>query len=128
MDFEKYIRRANDEIAVVVQIEHRDAVTNIEDILKVEGIDGVFIGPYDLTGSIGFPGELESPQVQKSIIRVLDTCKKYRKSAGIHIVKPSKEALKEALSRGFTFIALSIDTLLIDSACRELLNINQNSR
>ena len=121
IDFQSYVKIANDEIAVVVQIEHKDAIANIHDILKVDGVDGVFIGPYDLSGSMGIVGQLEHHRIKQSITQILKACKKYGKFAGLHVVKPSVVLVKQAIKQGFTFIALSIDTLFIDDGCRKIL-------
>src|SRR5918995_2956478 len=60
-DFDEYVKRANDDTLLMVIIEHKDAVANIEEILSVPGIDGTFIGPYDLSMSLGIPGQLDHP-------------------------------------------------------------------
>lgn len=69
--FEEYKKWVNEELV----IEHIDAVNNIDEILKVEGIDGTIIGPYDLSGSMGCPGEFEREDVKVAVQRVLDRCK-----------------------------------------------------
>ena len=63
INFDAYVTNANADTLLLVQIEHRDAVENIEQILSVTGIDGVFIGPYDLSLSLGIPGRLNHPNI-----------------------------------------------------------------
>ena len=70
------MKRANDEIAVIVQIEHIEAVQNIDAILDVPGIDGVFVGPFDMSGSMDLPGQINHPQVQEAIKKVIKACEK----------------------------------------------------
>jgi len=66
-NFAEYMDSANDRIAVIIQAEHIDAVNNIDDIVKVDGIDAVFIGPYDLSASMGRMGEVDHPEVVEAI-------------------------------------------------------------
>lgn len=120
-DFDTYIQEANENIFVVAQIEHIEGVRNIEAILAVEGIDGVFVGPYDLSGSMRIPGKLDDPQVEEALQKVLRACKKAGKSAGLHVVAPEPERIAAALNKGFTFLALSVDALFMDRCARECL-------
>ena len=69
------MQNANDDTAVIVQAEHRDAVANIEAIVTVDGVDGVLIGPYDLSASLGLPGVVDHPDVKGAIERVRMACK-----------------------------------------------------
>ena len=69
-NFKNTVATANDEIAVIIQIEHIDAVKNIEEIVKVPGIDCLFVGPYDLSASIGKTGLTTDPEVQNAINQV----------------------------------------------------------
>ena len=112
-DFDEYAAAANDNIAVIVMIESIRGVKNIEDILAVDGVDGVFLGPYDLIGSCGVPGQTSYPDVTSGCSRVVEACRNAGKAAGIHLVIPTEEAVSQALSDGFTFIALGVDTVFM---------------
>lgn len=125
-DFDTYIKEANDNIFVVAQIEHIDGVKNIDAILQVKGIDGVFIGPYDLSGSMNIPGQLDDPRVGEALQKVLDACKAAGKSSGLHVVAPDPARIVDALNKGFTFLALSVDALFMDSRARECLREARN--
>jgi len=117
-DFDDYVRRANDDIAVVVMIESKQAVENIDAILAVDGVDGVFIGPYDMSGSYGIPGETSDPIVQEACRKVIDACARAKKSAGLHVVFATPDAIRKAIADGFTFICLGVDGLFMDQAAR----------
>jgi 2-dehydro-3-deoxyglucarate aldolase len=111
--FDEYAKKANDDILVIVQIEHIEAIRNIDSILAVDGVDGAFIGPYDLSGSMGLTGQLYHPDVLAACDKTLKACKKCNKAAGIHVVPVEPERIKKFTSEGFTFIAASIDTVFI---------------
>lgn len=120
--FADYMARANDESLVIVQIEHVDAVHNIDEILSVPGIDGTFIGPYDLSSSMGFPGELRHPDVLAAMRRVLDASLRHGVAPGIHLVHPdtARDDLRERVAEGYSFVALGSDILLLGDASRAL--------
>lgn len=117
--FEEYKSSINQESLVIVQIEHKEAVENIPEIVSVPGVDGVMIGPYDISASLGVIGELDHPLVTQAQEKVLSAAKAANKAAGIHVVYPSLEAVKSRMNEGFRFIAYSTDAILLDSKCRE---------
>lgn len=115
-DFDEYVKSANSSISVVVMIESKEAVEKIDEILSVEGVDGVFIGPYDLSGSYGVTGQTSHPVILEAKRKILKACKAKGKTAGIHIVYPDEDNVKDAINSGFTFIALGVDTVFLRSA------------
>ncbi len=121
IDFDKYAKTANENIAVVVMIESKQAVENIDDILGVEGVDGVFIGPYDMSGSYGVVGKTSHAIIQDACKKVVDACKKHGKAAGMHLVKPTPETIRKTVSDGFTFIALGVDMVFLNDAASNAL-------
>jgi 2-keto-3-deoxy-L-rhamnonate aldolase RhmA len=127
-DFDRYAREANDEVAVVVMIESKEAVENIDAILSVDGVDGVFIGPYDLSGSYGIVGRTGDPIIKEACARVVEACRAARKSAGLHVVLPTPDSVQKALSDGFTFIGLGVDTVFLDQGARAALEMAGLSR
>ncbi|WP_420385983.1 HpcH/HpaI aldolase family protein [Roseivirga sp.] len=74
LSFQEYIEKANESTMVVIQIEHFEGVNQIHNILSVEGIDVVFIGPYDLSASLGLAGQVDHPQVREAIEKVEQAC------------------------------------------------------
>ena len=92
-DFQNYIKSWNDSSIFMIQIESIEAVNNIEELLQLENLDGVMIGPYDISGSLGVPGQLDHPLVIDASKKVIDACFKFNKSCGTQIADVSKESL-----------------------------------
>jgi 2-keto-3-deoxy-L-rhamnonate aldolase RhmA len=118
VDFATDAESANDETAVIVMIESKEGVENIEDIVAVEGVDAVFIGPYDLSGSYGIPGQIQDPVVRDACRRVIQACERAAKSVGLLIVRPTPEVVRQAVDDGFTLICVGLDTVFIDQGAR----------
>lgn len=120
--FAEYVANANDSTLLIVQIEHREAVRNIDEILGVPGIDGTFIGPYDLSMSMGLPGQLDQPDVVAAMRRVLEATRAHGLAPGIHLVHPDRAAksIARVQSEGYQFIALGTDILFLGDSCRAL--------
>lgn len=120
--FEQYKQWLQDESVIVVQIEHIDAVNNLEDILSVDGIDGFIVGPYDLSGSLGVPGQFDYPEVKKALDRIKEVSKDLDANSGFHVVTSDIEPLKQKIDEGYRFIAHSLDILFLGDSCRNSLN------
>ncbi len=118
VNFQEYVDSANDEIAVIIQIEHIDAVARIEEIAKVPGIDCVFVGPYDLSASMGKTGQVNDPEVQAAISRVRDCVA--RADIPLGAFGATADTIQPYIESGYTLLAVGIDTLLIGSAARKI--------
>ena len=119
-DFTRYVTDANDDIALIVQIENSRAVGAIESIVAVPGIDAVFVGPYDLSGSMGKLGEVDDEEVQAAISHVGTCAARASMASGIFVA--TAEAAADAISRGFRLIAVSMDAMLLAGAGRDLVS------
>lgn len=119
LSFREYVESANERVAVIVQAEHRAAVDCIEQIVQVEGIDAVQLGPYDLAASMGKMGRVDDPDVVAAIDHVIRTCQ----GAGIPVgwFAVSAEAARPYIDRGCTLITAGVDTLLLAGAARQTL-------
>ena len=104
-------------------IESRQGVENIDEILNTEGLDGVFIGPYDMSASYGVTGDTSNELVTEGCDRVLEACKIHGKIAGIHIVKPDEKVINENIEKGFQFIAVGIDTLFLRNGFQDSVSM-----
>lgn len=112
--FENYKREACEPI-VVGMIESHRGVANLEKILECKTLDAIFIGPYDLSASLGMLGQFSSSKFKEVIDSIITKCKNYNVPVGIHVVDPSSEVLAELISAGFTFIAYSIDAVFLST-------------
>jgi len=116
--FQEYVSNANEDTVVVVQAEHIEAVNNMEAIVQVPGVDAVLVGPYDLSASLGRLGEVAHPDVFAAIERVTQICRAAQMPLGIFGM--TAEAVRPYIERGYTLLAVSIDTVLLGTAARQL--------
>ena len=119
-DFEGYKQWNDKNSIVIVQVEHILAVENLEEILSVPEVDGFIIGPYDLSGSLGVPGEFENPEVLDALKRVKEISEKKNALSGFHVIPPTDEAFQEKVDEGYKFIAHSLDILFLGNSCRNM--------
>ena len=118
LNFDTYIHENNQTSIVVIQIEHKDALENLDAILAVPGIDAIIIGPYDLSGSMGIPGKFDDPAFSSAVTQIINKVKRSPVALGIHIVHPSEQDINERIRQGFTFIAYGMDTIFLQNgAC-----------
>jgi 2-dehydro-3-deoxyglucarate aldolase len=117
--FSEYQRWNQENSVVIAQIEHIDAVKNIEEILLTEGIDGIMVGPYDLSASMGYPGEYDREDVKEALEIVKKACRNFNKPLGFHVIKSEAQFLQEKIEEGYTFLAFSIDFFFLGDRVRE---------
>lgn len=117
--FQEYVERANDDVLVVVQAEHKDAVDSIEGLVRVPGVDCVFLGPYDLSASYGKTGQLDDPEIVAAIARVESVCKSNNMPLGFFGL--NAEAVQPYIERGFSLICAGLDTVMLGSAAGRIL-------
>ena len=85
--------------------------------VSVDGVNGYIVGPYDLSASMGIPGEFDHEDFLKAMAEVKTVSKKLNASGGIHIIEPDPSELRQKISEGFTFIAYSLDIRMLGAAC-----------
>jgi 2-dehydro-3-deoxyglucarate aldolase/4-hydroxy-2-oxoheptanedioate aldolase len=108
---------ANRDLAAVVQIESEEAVHGVDAIAAVEGVDALFVGPSDLSHSLGVPGELEAPVFTDALNRVLEAAQAHDLAAGI--LAPTPERALAFMEQGFTLMVLSADVNMLAAAARD---------
>jgi len=120
MALSEYLERANRTVAVIIQIEHIEAVHHLDDILAVPGIDCVFVGPLDLSGSLGLLGQMTHPEVQAATGAVVSRAQAAGMPLGLFVA--DGRAARDAAGRGFNFIAMSTDGIYLWTAARAALD------
>ncbi|MCA9034008.1 MAG: 2,4-dihydroxyhept-2-ene-1,7-dioic acid aldolase [Planctomycetaceae bacterium] len=116
--FNEYIESANRETVVVVQAEHKSAVECIEETVRVPGIDGVLLGPYDLSASMDRMGQINHPDVVAAIDRVTDACRSSRVPLGYFGV--TAEAVSPYIEKGYSLIVAGVDVLFLGQSARKM--------
>ncbi len=114
-----YLRTANARILVGVQIETKEGVENVESIAEVAGVDLLFVGPQDLTLSLGLLDDRRNPRVHEAMRRVVDACERHGKIPGTLIVDPEEK--RAALDLGFRFISLASDVRFLLQGAKSYL-------
>ncbi len=103
---------------LVPQIESREAVDRIDEILAIPDVDAFLVGPYDLSASLGVTGQFSHPDYVRALTRVREAGDRHGKPAGIHVVEPDPAQLRQRVAEGFRLIAYSVDFRMIDAASR----------
>lgn len=119
--FDEHLAK-NRSLEIIVQIEHIDAVRDLEEILHIDNLAGVFVGPYDLSGSMGIPGEFEHPMMTEALARITETTLRLGKILGLHVIPPDFIQVKQKGELGYNFIAFSVDTFFMGQKVRECLS------
>lgn len=112
-DFSDYVKTWNETSSLLIQIETVQGVENVEKIIASDWVDGVMVGPYDLSGSLGIPGQIDHPRVRRACRHVVAACAKAGKSCGTHLVEADAPSVRRAFSSGFNFVILSSDIFLL---------------
>lgn len=126
--FNEYKKWIDEEVVIIAQIEHIEAVRNIEEIITTEGIDGTIVGPYDLSASMGVSGEFEREDVKNAIKRVETACKKQNFPYGFHVIESDPAKLQQRIDEGCTFLAYSLDFFFLGDSAREGMRTIKNEK
>lgn len=125
--FQSYQSWVKDQVVVIAQIEHIEAVNNLEEILNTPGIDGIIVGPYDLSASMGYPGEYDRPDIKEALARIDEITLRLKKPLGFHIVDSDYRKVKEKIEKGYTFLAYSLDFFFLGDKAREGMDLLKKS-
>jgi 2-keto-3-deoxy-L-rhamnonate aldolase RhmA len=121
LNFADYIASANEQMVIVLQIEHKDGVANVDEILEVPGIDALFIGPYDLSGSMGILGQVSDARVVAAIDKVRAACAAANMPLGIFCA--TAERASAAIRTGARLIAVGTDLSHMANSARTTLEV-----
>lgn len=124
--FNEYLDWQKEGPIVIAQIENIGAIKNLKDIFSEDGLDGFLIGPYDLSCSMGIPGEFSNPKFIDTVNFILDIGKKSGIAVGTHIVEPDLDLLKQSIDKGYSFIAYSVDIRMLSDAAIQARKLIKN--
>jgi len=111
--FEKYNEEAQKPL-LIAMVESARAVENLKEILAVEGLDAILIGPYDLSSSMGLKAEFDSPDFISAMDRINNSCRKANIPCGVHVVSPNIKEIERLIKEGYLFIPYSIDAVFLN--------------
>lgn len=113
-DFDNYLQKWNDTSVYIAQIENIEGLENIDQILETENLDGVMIGPYDMSGSLGVPGQTQHPRVLEAEQTIIDACLRSNKSCGTQLAQFTSSNVQKAIDKGYNFIFASSDLFILN--------------
>lgn len=116
---QEYLAQANQESLMIAQVEGTAALQQLAEIISCPGLDAIFVGPYDLSQSLGVPGQVEHPSVQAALRQIAEVAGQSGKPFGTFA--GNGQAVSAAQALGYSFLAISIDTLLISQAMHSLV-------
>lgn len=112
-EFDAYVRAWNARSVVILQIESVEGVENVDRLIAPKAVDGIMVGPYDISGSLGVPGQLAHPRVTAACRRVIERCRRLGKACGTQVVEPTPERVEAAFREGYTFVVLASDVFIL---------------
>ena len=112
-DFEEYIKNWNDTSTLMLQVESIKGVDNIERLLAFDEVDGVMIGPLDISGSLGVPGQTTHPLVIEASLKVIEACKRHGKSCGTQVADANPESVQSLFDLGYNYAILGSDLFVL---------------
>ena len=124
MDKFKYFESANKETMIIAHIEGIQGIDNLDEILSVSGIDVIFIGPYDLSQSLGIPGEVSHPLVIEKMKEVVSKCKRNKVAVGTFA--DDVETAKSWVSLGVQYMSFSVDVGILYNASKNIISKLKN--
>jgi len=125
--FENYLKTHTEEVVLILQVEHVDALKDLEKMAQLPEVDGFIVGPYDLSASLGIPGNFEHQTFKDALVEIESKVKKNKKALGVHVIQPEHTQVLEKNKKGYNFIAFSLDFLLLGTKLRAELESIKNS-
>jgi len=119
--FGKHIETYSEEAQaplVVAMIENVNALEEMDEILQVEGLDAILVGPYDLSASMNLTGKFESAEFKDAMNRIVTLCNKHKIPCGVHVVQPDAVMLQKRIEEGYRFLAYSIDSVFLNASVK----------
>jgi 2-keto-3-deoxy-L-rhamnonate aldolase RhmA len=120
LDFDDYIEKWNESSIVLLQVESIEGVKNIEKLLKNDSVDGVMIGPLDIAGSLGVPGDVWHPSVIDATRKVIEACRNSGRSCGFQLADISHDHVERLFGLGYNFVILGSDLFVLTDWVRKM--------
>jgi 2-dehydro-3-deoxyglucarate aldolase len=127
-DFDRYIRNWNDTSSFIIQVESITAVENIDKLLDFDEVDGVMVGPYDISGSLGVPGETSHPKVIEASLKVIAACERAGKSCGTQVADATPASVKALFDLGHTYAILGSDLFVLWKWAEQMQSLMKSMR
>ena len=121
--FDDYKNYVKDNIVIIAQIEHINGVNNLDKILSTNGFDGIIIGPYDLSASMGYPGDYNRKEVKLAINKIEKLTQNSSKSLGFHVIESDHSFTIKKINKGYNFVAFSIDFFFLGDMARKQMKL-----
>ena len=125
--FNDYYSWQKNNLVIIAQIENISSIENLDEIFGSNKIDAYFIGPYDLSASMNIPGDFNNKKFINVINLIKDKANKYNITHGIHVINPDINEIKSKIRQKYTFIACSLDTVIIKNKCEEIKDLKKIS-
>lgn len=119
--FEKYRESHQKNLKLVIQVEHFEAIDNLTEMINNEQVYATLIGPFDLSGSLGVPGNFNDKSVQECLTKYEKILRESSVKLGYHIIRPDETNILEKVSQGYNFIGLGLDTLILADSVKKLV-------
>ncbi|XXK21848.1 HpcH/HpaI aldolase family protein [Arenicellales bacterium nBUS_48] len=114
--FNKYFYESRERLILIAQIEHCDALQNLEEIFGSGLVDGYIVGPYDLSCSLGVPGDFEHPDMLAALTQIKESAKKYSVPGGLHVVEPDVQMMQRSIKSGHQIVIYSVDFRILEKS------------
>ena len=118
-DLITYMEEANKETMIIFHCESVEALENIDEIVSTPGLDCIMFGPYDMSMSMGMPGQVKTPEMEEAISKMLAACKKHGKIPGIFT--STAEDAKRRVKQGFLYMPVAMDCQIISRSYSQLI-------
>lgn len=112
----EYFKHSNRETMIIVHCENKEGLDHLEEIAQIPEVDVIFLGPFDMSQSMGIPGEVNHPLIKEAAEEVVRVCKAYNKAAGIFVT--DGQQAKTKMQEGFQYITIGMDITLFSKICK----------
>lgn len=123
LDFDKYVQTWNNSSSFIIQVESITAVQNVEKLIAFDEVDAVMVGPYDISGSLGVPGQTDHPSVKEASAKVVEACANRGIGCCTQISAVTEERVQTAFDAGFSFVILSSDLFILSKWATDMRTV-----